>query len=505
MKKVGGYIDCLSTVSAAREEGLSICEYVESLWGQKGETDRIIDHMQRIGCFKIINTVCEIGPGTGRYLQKILDIAKSDKYLIYETAEDWAIWLSKELHVQRREADGKTLHFEPDCSCDLVHAHGVFVYLKFLQSFKYFKEMIRVCRPGGYIVFDFYSEQSFGTNMINRWLKTGDDWPEVISHAKVKAFFKQFGAQFVAEFTAKYSHGYSTYHVYQKQDRPLVKEQREQTVSVVIPTYNRSALIGRAINSVLKQTRQVTEIIVVDDGSSDNTRDVVESFDHPGIKYIPLDRNHGAQRARNVGIREAVGEWIGFLDSDDEWLPVRVEKALASNAWSDSDISYCEYIKQDVMGNRQLQQPPAQNGKIYIDLLAKPFTTFPGLFAKRHCLLHIEGLDERIISWQEWETSIRLARHFEFSFIAEPLFIWHWHEGPTISKDVVRDADGYVQVVEKHKDEILTYCGVETLISHYLTAVAKYVEAGAIEPAIRIRDTVERLLDPPSTTGKITL
>ena len=493
MKDVGGYIDCRSTVSAARKAGLSICDYVERLWGQQGETDKIVEWMQRNGCFENVRKICEIGPGTGRYLEKIQNITDPTQYIIYETAKDWADWLREAYQVQCREADGKSLHFELSGSCDLVHAHGVFVYLKFLHSFKYFKEMVRVCRPGGYIVFDFYSTQVFDTEMIARWLKNGDDYPVVLPPETCKAFFKESGADYIAEFTAKHGRGHSTYHVYRKNDQPLVEIQRDQTVSVVIPTYNRSTLIGRAINSVLHQTRPVDEILVVDDGSTDNTRKVVDSFRHPGIRYLLLDRNRGAQRARNIGIREASGEWIGFLDSDDEWLPARVEKALAASAWSDKDISYCWYFRQGINGVRQIQKTSAHSGRIYAEILAKPFTTFPGLFVKRHCLKRIGGLDEQIMSWQEWETSIRLAKQFEFSFIPEPLFIWHWHQGPTISKDVIRDADGYMQVIEKHRTEILAQCGIDTLIAHYLQAARKYIGGGAAEPAVRIKGILQEM------------
>ncbi len=489
----GGYIDCRSTVSAARKAGLSICDYVERLWEQEGATEKIIEQMRQCGSLDKARNICEIGPGTGRYLHKIIDRLDPAQYVFYETAADWADWLGTEYPVERREADGATLHFEPDGSCDLVHAHGVFVYLKFLHSFKYFKEMIRACRPGGYIVFDFYSTQVFDTGMIARWLNAGVDYPTVLPPDTCRAFFKEHGADFIAEFTAKHGYGHSTYHVYRKQAPSIVEVQSDQTVSVVIPTYNRSALIGRAINSVLAQTRPVAEILVVDDGSTDGTRDVVAAIGHPGLRYIPLDGNRGAQRARNIGIRESSGEWIGFLDSDDEWVPERVEKALASSAWSGADISYCWYFKQEADGTRAVQRTPAHSGKVYADILAKPFTTFPGLFVRRHCLERIDGLDEQITSWQEWETSIRLARYFQFSFIPEPLFIWHWHTGPTISKNVIRDADGYVQVLEKHRAAIEAHCGDESLIAHYMQAAQKYVEGGAVEPAVRIKGILQEL------------
>ena len=88
-------------------------------------------------------------------------------------------------------------------------------------------------------------------------------------------------------------------------------------VSVIIPTYNRSHCLGDAIDSVLAQTHKNLEIIVVDDGSTDGTKDIVRSYGWP-VKYI-YQTNQGVSAARNRGIKEARSEWIAFLDSDDEW------------------------------------------------------------------------------------------------------------------------------------------------------------------------------------------
>lgn len=93
-------------------------------------------------------------------------------------------------------------------------------------------------------------------------------------------------------------------------------------VSVVIPTYNRGFCVGRAIGSVLQQTRPACEVIVVDDGSGDDTREVVQSFGAP-VEYL-FQPNAGVSAARNAGVQRARGDWIAFLDSDDEWLPEKL-------------------------------------------------------------------------------------------------------------------------------------------------------------------------------------
>ena len=98
------------------------------------------------------------------------------------------------------------------------------------------------------------------------------------------------------------------------------------TVSVVIPTYNRSALITRALDSVLAQTVKPHEILVVDDGSTDDTASLVRKH-YPAVQLI-RQKNTGVSAARNAGITAATGEWVALLDSDDAWLPRKLERQV---------------------------------------------------------------------------------------------------------------------------------------------------------------------------------
>ncbi|MEC7126118.1 MAG: glycosyltransferase family A protein [Pseudomonadota bacterium] len=99
------------------------------------------------------------------------------------------------------------------------------------------------------------------------------------------------------------------------------------SISVIIPSFNRASVLPRALNSVLAQTRGATEIIVVDDGSSDGTNALVER-DYPGVKLL-TQGNRGVSSARNAGVSLSTGEWLAFLDSDDEWLPEKLNHQLA--------------------------------------------------------------------------------------------------------------------------------------------------------------------------------
>ena len=114
------------------------------------------------------------------------------------------------------------------------------------------------------------------------------------------------------------------------------------SVSVVIPTYNRARYVKKAIESVLAQTFTDYEIIVIDDGSTDNTKDLLQPF-FSKIIYI-FQENKGVSAARNVGIIAAKGEWIAFLDSDDEWDRRKLKKQLKFNLENKLDVSFTNFV-----------------------------------------------------------------------------------------------------------------------------------------------------------------
>lgn len=104
--------------------------------------------------------------------------------------------------------------------------------------------------------------------------------------------------------------------------------QDRETISVVIPNYNRANDLIKAINSALNQTYPVTEILVCDDGSSDNSRQLIEQLNNPKVKWIDCGKNGGPAIPRNIGVKTSSSNWIAFLDSDDEWLENKIEKQL---------------------------------------------------------------------------------------------------------------------------------------------------------------------------------
>jgi len=248
-------------------------------------------------------------------------------------------------------------------------------------------------------------------------------------------------------------------------------------VSVVLPTFNRSGQIQCAIQSVLDQTHSDLEAVVVDDRSNDNTVQVVEEYARkdPRVRLIVHNESKGAQAARNTGIKAGSGEWIAFLNSDDKWLPDSLNSRLQAAATSGSHVvhSDCYVVDPRARGVRQMGVKPMQ-GDVYRQLLRKFCPVFPALLVSREALARIGYLDETIVSWQECDTAIRLAKYYEFSFVPQATSICDCSHPDNISKDSFRTALGYEQIFTKHRGSILHYLGPKTLASHYRTAAKLY-------------------------------
>lgn len=118
-------------------------------------------------------------------------------------------------------------------------------------------------------------------------------------------------------------------------------------VSIIMPSWNTARWIGESIQSVINQTYKKWELIIVDDCSTDNTDDIVASFRDERIRYLKNEKNSGAALTRNYAMREAKGEWIAFLDSDDLWAPEKLEKQIKFMIDNDYTFSYHEYVKVD--------------------------------------------------------------------------------------------------------------------------------------------------------------
>jgi SAM-dependent methyltransferase len=210
-----GYISAKETVSAAERAGLTVCDYVEKLWAKQGDTQRVVEQMASCGAFAAINpNVVEIGPGTGRYIEKVLHKCKPAKYESYETAKDWAVWLQSKYPIVSHEADGVTLRQTPNMSADIVHAHGVFVYLPFLISYRYWKEIWRITKYDGIVAFDIISEDCLDEETVDKWLNSKYNYPCFLSKTFVASLFGNHGFSLLNTFRNRYGEGHSEYLVF---------------------------------------------------------------------------------------------------------------------------------------------------------------------------------------------------------------------------------------------------------------------------------------------------
>lgn len=240
-------------------------------------------------------------------------------------------------------------------------------------------------------------------------------------------------------------------------------------MSIIIPSFNRAELLRRSIVSVLAQTFRDFELIVVDDASSDGTRDVVESFADKRICYLCHDQNLGAPAARNTGIRAARGQYIAFQDSDDEWLPEKLARQvqMLDAAPSDVGVVYCGYLRWDGEQARYVPSHhiPFKEGDLSVHILRKSFIGTPTLLIRKECFNQLqEGFDERLPRFQEWELLIRLAAITRFRVIDEPLVLEHDTPGSLISnKPALVEAREII--FEKHREALER--SPEILVTHY--------------------------------------
>jgi glycosyltransferase involved in cell wall biosynthesis len=266
-------------------------------------------------------------------------------------------------------------------------------------------------------------------------------------------------------------------------------------------------MIINALKSVQAQTYANWEIVVVDDGSKDDTAKVVTEYalSDKRIHLIRHEKNRGAQAARNTGIKSAQGEWIAFLDSDDEWLPESLALRMAVAQRDNVKVVHSNAYIQHEGKPREIYYSPAWSGRIYRKLLAKDGPTFPSLLVRKEALEKIGCLDEKIKAFQEWDTCIRLAKYFAFGFEPKPTFIYDYSTSNAISRDIVRGGTGYEQNVSKHLIEIIAFAGSEALSYHYGVAARWYTNGNDLRNARRcaMLSMIFKVLSPTIVLRKI--
>jgi glycosyltransferase involved in cell wall biosynthesis len=202
-------------------------------------------------------------------------------------------------------------------------------------------------------------------------------------------------------------------------------------VSVIIPTFNRSKLVVNAVESVLAQTYRDYEIIVVDDGSTDNTAEALKPY-MDRIRYV-YQANLGTSAAKNKGIQVARGKWISVLDSDDLWLPTKLEAQLKAVATLGKDFGAC-FTNCDFFGTTHVMPSAFEQGGLDEELpfgpLEEPFkillARYPAIYVQsllvlRSLIEYPNGYDELLVVTEDTDLLFRLAFKTKFCFVNERL------------------------------------------------------------------------------------
>lgn len=211
----------------------------------------------------------------------------------------------------------------------------------------------------------------------------------------------------------------------------MVNYENRHLITVVIPTYNRALTIERAVKSVITQTYKNLEIIIVDDASTDNTCDILNKLEiENNIHIIKHEQNMGGSVARNTGIYAAKGEYIAFLDSDDEWLPNKLSEQMKIIR-KDKEVGmvYTNYylVDQDTNKIMSLYTNKHINNVLYNLLFCNFIGSTSTILVKKDCMMKICGFDANLPSCQDWDIYIRIAHLYKIVGIDEPLIKYYIH------------------------------------------------------------------------------
>jgi glycosyltransferase involved in cell wall biosynthesis len=203
---------------------------------------------------------------------------------------------------------------------------------------------------------------------------------------------------------------------------------KETLVTVVIPNYNYASYLAGAIESALGQSHRSREVIVVDDGSTDQSRQVIDAYGQ-SVRAL-FGRNQGVSAARNVGVQYAQGTWVAFLDADDNWLPTKIEEQLrtAERAGAEAAVTDIQLMRQD---GTPLDQTIVSKGGCLLNDIAMLRTAAPGpgstLLARRTLLASVGGFDSRLSTSADWDLVRRLVCRTSLASVRRPLTRYRIH------------------------------------------------------------------------------
>ena len=204
-------------------------------------------------------------------------------------------------------------------------------------------------------------------------------------------------------------------------------------ISVIVPTFNRAHTLARALDSVLAQTYQAKEIIVIDDASSDNTTELL--LNYPDIKLLNFDTNLGVSAARNAGIARSKSDWVAFLDSDDEWLPQKLQRQVdIANTDSNMLIFHTDeiWVRNGKRVN-PMNKHAKPDGSVYEESLPLCCVSPSSILLKREVLGKCGVFDETLPACEDYDLWLRLFSRYPVKLIDEQLLIKYGGHGDQLS------------------------------------------------------------------------
>lgn len=192
-------------------------------------------------------------------------------------------------------------------------------------------------------------------------------------------------------------------------------------ISVIIPAFNRAKLLRRALDSVFAQTEKPHQVCVVDDGSSDNTAEIVQQH-YPEVIYI-YQPNQGVSSARNKGVQATTGEWVAFLDNDDEWLPDKLAQQSALLRQNpEAKLVHCEenWIRNGIRVNQKTKHRKS-GGDIFERCLALCVVSPSAVLIARDLLQDLGGFDETLPACEDYDLWLKVCCQFPVFFVTKPL------------------------------------------------------------------------------------
>ena len=251
-------------------------------------------------------------------------------------------------------------------------------------------------------------------------------------------------------------------------------------ISIIMPTYNRAAYIGETIESIRNQTYLNWELIIVDDGSDDNTEEVIEKIKDNRIQFYKAGRIGIASKIKNIGLEKVTGELIAFMDSDDLWAPTKLEKQLAAlQQYPDAGFSLTGgYNFRNINEPTEYfykQREGIKYGNIFISFFkSEVAATIPTLILRRQCLQITGGFKDSKVHC-DLDFILNLASHFNAVILYEPLFYRRLHDTNDSSLNWIERQQEGLEMIKSYKNSLPPEVVATSFFKLYINSGEKYL------------------------------